>query len=404
MTHNRRQKVEFTSDSNTLAGLLEIPSSGTVAYALFAHCFTCGKDIAAATRIARSLVERGIAVLRFDFTGLGNSDGDFANSNFSSNVQDLIAAADFLRKDFTAPTILIGHSLGGTAVLNAANKIPEVAAVVTLGAPADATHVSKQFSCDIEAIKRDGKAKVNLAGRPFIIKQQFLDDISKSDTQNIEHLNKALLIMHSPVDQVVSIEQAEKIYRAAKHPKSFITLDTADHLISKAEDAEYVAEIIAAWATRYIPDYQLWRKESNKVANGEIIVGERNKAFTREVYSDTHFWLADEPVSMGGANLGPDPYEHLLAALGTCTSMTVRMYANRKQWQLDDITVRVSLQRKHGKDCEECDSQNVRVDVLKRKIELLGDLSTEQRERLLEIANRCPVHQTLSGKLIIQTK
>ena len=401
---SRRSRIEFESNGIKLAGLLETPATGTIAYALFAHCFTCGKDIAAASRIARALVERGIAVLRFDFTGLGSSDGDFANTNFSSNIDDLIAAADYLRDNHLAPQILIGHSLGGAAVLNAAHRIEESVAVVTIGAPADATHVSKQFEYDIEKIEQEGEASVSLGGRPFKIKQQFLDDIRKSDTKEIGKLGKALLVMHSPLDTVVSIDQAEKIYVAAKHPKSFISLDKADHLVSNKVDAEYIAESIAAWVTHYLPDYELLKQQSSSVGKGKVVVNERNKQFTREVLSDSHFWLADEPVAFGGENLGPDPYEHLLAALGTCTSMTIRMYANRKGWPLESVSVELSHARKHGEDCEECDSPEQKIEVLSREISFRGDLSQEQIQRLIEIADKCPVHKTLEGELRISTK
>ncbi|MCP4401208.1 MAG: alpha/beta hydrolase [bacterium] len=252
MSH-QRIKLEFTSNNIPLAGLLEIPSHETHAYVLFAHCFTCGKDTAAASRIARGLVNRGCGVLRFDFTGLGNSDGDFSNTNFSSNVQDLIAAADYLRAHYQAPALLLGHSLGGTAVLKAAHEIPECVGVVSIGSPADANHVAKHFACDLETIQRDGKATVNLAGRTFSITKQFLDDIARQDAGHIGHLRKALLVMHSPVDTIVSIQEAEKIYRTAKHPKSFISLDAADHLLTKAEDAEYAAACISAWASKFLP-------------------------------------------------------------------------------------------------------------------------------------------------------
>ncbi|MCW9000789.1 MAG: bifunctional alpha/beta hydrolase/OsmC family protein, partial [Kangiellaceae bacterium] len=309
----------------------------------------------------------------------------------------------YLRENYLAPQILIGHSLGGAAVLNAAQRVEESLAVVTIGAPADATHVSRQFECDVAEIVKKGKASVSLAGRPFTIKKQFLDDIAKSNTEQIGQLKKALLVMHSPLDSVVSIEQAEKIYVAAKHPKSFISLDKADHLVSNKDDAEYIAESIAAWVTHYLPGYQVLRKKTTGADKGKVIVNERNKEFTREVLSDSHFWLADEPVNFGGANLGPDPYEHLLAALGTCTSMTVRMYANRKGWPLESVSVELSHERKHGEDCEECETPNQKIEVLSRELSFTGGLSKEQTQRLIEIADKCPVHKTLEGELRIST-
>ncbi len=400
----RRQKIEFESSGVELSGLLESPAGGASQFALFAHCFTCGKDIAAASRISRALVARGIAVFRFDFTGLGNSDGDFANTNFSSNVDDLVAAADYMRSQYQAPQLLIGHSLGGAAVLNAAHRVAECKAVVTIGAPADASHVSKQFACDIERIEQQGEAQVSLAGRPFTIKKQFLDDIASSDSEHIGRLKKALLVMHAPLDETVSIAQAEKIYQAAKHPKSFVSLDSADHLLSKKQDSEYVAATIAAWSSRYLDEQPLIQQTQSAVATGEVLVTEKNQNFTRGVFSDSHYWLADEPTKVGGDNLGPDPYEHLLAALGACTSMTVRMYANRKQWPLQDIKVTLNHSRQHGADCQQCDEEHTQIDVLHRVVELVGDLDETQRARLLEIADKCPVHKTLSGKIVITTE
>ncbi|MEH6587673.1 MAG: bifunctional alpha/beta hydrolase/OsmC family protein [Halioglobus sp.] len=400
-----RIKLEFPgSDGLSIAGLLEMPGDNPQAFALFAHCFTCGKDVVAASRIARALVARGYAVLRFDFTGLGSSDGDFANSNYSSNVADLIHAADYLRDHYRAPALLIGHSLGGAAVLAAAESIPEAAGVVTIGAPADPEHVTKQFACDVDAIEREGIAEVSLGGRPFTIKKQFLDDLAthKQDDK-IAHLNKALLVMHSPIDLMVSINEAEKIYRTAKHPKSFVSLDDADHLLTKAHDSEYVAVTIAAWASRYITGTDLATSQTTAISKGNVVVTEKNKRFTRNVISDSHVWLADEPSSAGGDDLGPDPYEHLLAALGTCTSMTIRMYANRKKIPLESVSVELRHSREHSADCLACESEPRKIEVLEKSVSLTGALSDQQRSRLLEIADKCPVHQTLHSEMEIRT-
>lgn len=397
----KRQKIEFLGSNGTpLAGLLETPDAQPLATALFAHCFTCGKDIAAASRIARALVKHGYAVMRFDFTGLGNSDGDFANTNFSSNVQDLVAAADFLRTQGLVPSILIGHSLGGTAVLNAANSIPESRGVVTIGSPADAKHVSLQFACDIDTINDQGEAQVNLAGREFKIKKQFLDDISNTSVDHIAKMKKDLLVLHSPVDATVSIHEAERIYKAAHHPKSFVSLNNANHLLTRAQDAEYVASLISSWSSRFLDKSDDARPD---VASGEVNISERDHKFTLDVYSDSHHWRADEPAAVGGNNTGPDPYEHLLAAVGTCTAMTVRMYASRKKWPLEDVNITLRHGREHMSDCENCDEKPTKLDVIERDIKFVGDLSDDQRARLLQIADKCPVHKTLTGELEIRT-
>lgn len=397
-----REKINFYHGQNCLAGLLEKPDSEIKAYALFAHCFTCGKDVAAASRISRALTSLGYAVLRFDFTGLGASEGEFSNTNFSSNVGDLIAAANYLRTHYQAPSLIIGHSLGGRAVLSAARHIPELRAVVTIAAPADAAHIRKQFSNNIVDIEQKGEAEVSLAGRVFTIKKQFLDDISQNN-EDIENLNIPLLILHSPQDTVVSIGQAEIIYKRAKHPKSFVSLDTANHLLSNKKDAHYAATVIAAWVERYIPQSDTSTQKSPVVSKGSVWVGEGNHRFTRHVHSDTHQWLADEPIGMGD-DLGPDPYEHLLAALGTCTSMTLRMFANRNHIPLDDVQVLLHHRREYGEDCQYCDKEQTQVDILDRKLIFKGILSEEQQALLLKIADRCPVHKTLENKIVIETQ
>jgi len=399
----RRSKIEFPGhDGGTLAGLLESPDAEPLATALFAHCFTCGKDIAAASRIARALVARGFEVLRFDFTGLGNSDGDFANTHFSSNVGDLVAAADWLRSEGRPPALLIGHSLGGTAVLNAAHRVPECRGVATIGAPADAQHVAQQFACDIDSIERDGAAEVQLAGRTFTIRREFLEDIHATDASHLAQLKPALLIMHAPGDTTVAVSEAERIYTAASHPKSFVDLHGADHLLSRAADAEYVATMIAAWASRLIAAPA--GEPHPSVAAGEVRVAERDHRFAQDVHSDHHHWLADEPVKVGGGNTGPDPYEQLLAALGSCTTMTLRMYAQRKEMPLEDVIVTLRHEREHSHDCEGCEEEPRRIDVLTRTVTLTGDLDETMRASLLRIADRCPVHRTLEGPLAIRTR
>ena len=397
-----RKKLEFESNGVTLSGALETPESGVRCYALFAHCFTCGKDVAAASRISRALTREGIAVLRFDFTGLGNSDGDFANTNFSSNLQDLLAASDFLRREYEAPSLLIGHSLGGAAVLAMAADVPEVKAVVTIGSPYRAEHVVHNFAASLDDIRERGEAEVALAGRKFNIRKQFIDDLENHETNDVGKLRKALLVMHSPVDETVNISEAEKIYIAAKHPKSFVSLDDADHLLTRKADSEYVATTIAGWASRYLPEAPA--REAASVAKGHVLVEEKNHRFTQHVNSDSHYWLADEPRSMGGDNMGPDPYEHLLAALGACTSMTLRMYADRKSLALNSVKVELRHSRDHLQDCAHCDEEPRKIELIERLVTLDGDLDEAARKRLLEIADRCPVHRTLHGELQVNTR
>ena len=404
-----RVKINFANEQGEqLAGLLETPETETKAYALFAHCFTCSKDIAAASRITRALSKKGIAVLRFDFTGLGNSDGDFANTNFSSNINDLIHAANHLKENFEAPVMLIGHSLGGAAVLAASQSISSIKAVVTIGAPATGHHVEHLFAHAKEEIISKEQATVDLAGREFTIKKQFIDDINNyNDIDHIRELNKALLILHSPIDETVSIDEAAKIYAAAKHPKSFISLDKADHLLSKSVDSEYAAEIISSWAGRYLEITHTEEKnattKAQNIESGHVLVTEQNQKFTRKVFSEHHQLIADEPLSVGGSNLGPNPYELLLSSLGACTSMTMRMYANRKGIELEDIEVSLSHGHIHAEDCSECQSETGMVDKIEKTIKLKGNLTEAQRQRILEIADMCPVHKTLHNEIQIKS-
>jgi putative redox protein len=398
-------RLEFeNSDGETLAGLLELPErAGEIeSFALFAHCFTCGKDIAAASRISRALAARGIAVLRFDFTGLGNSDGDFANTNFSSNIDDLVHAAKALEVRYRAPQMLIGHSLGGAAVLAAAERLDSVGAVVTIGAPATAQHLEHLFADESEKIRQRGEALVTLGARQFRIKKQFVDDIaSYASTEKIRDLDAALLVFHSPLDAIVSIDEAARIYQAARHPKSFISLDRADHLLSKPADAEYVAATIACWASRYLEPEEDAADEAPDLLDGEVLINELNHRFLRGMYSNQHFLRADEPLKYGGSDLGPTPYDLLLMSLGSCTSMTLRMYANRKKLALEDVIVRLQHERVHAQDCVDCDRT---IERITRRITLIGDLDDQQRQRLLEIADKCPVHRTLENNPRIVTE
>ena len=397
-----KSRIEFESQGNTLSGLMESPAGEVRAYVLFAHCFTCGKDIAAASRISRALTQHGYAVLRFDFTGLGNSDGDFSNTNFSSNLEDLLAAAAFLREHYQAPQLIVGHSLGGAAVLSVANDIPEIKGVVSIAAPAYAEHVVHNFGVHLDEINSKGVARVQLGTREFSIKKQFIDDVAEHSVKGFNLQGKALLVMHSPLDTTVSIAEAEKIYAAAKHPKSFVSLDQADHLLTNKNDAEYAAMVVSGWADKYVdkPNFS----QPVFAEHGAVIVSERDHKFTINVSSDSHHWLADEPLKVGGNNLGPDPYEHLLAALGTCTVMTIRMYATLKKIALDDIQVTLEHQRNYFDDCQNSEAESNFAERIHRKIMIRGDIAPDQRLRLLDIADKCPVHKMLHSHLLVTTE
>ncbi len=404
-----RIKFEFANaQGQVLAGLLETPASGRPEdwqFAVFAHCFTCGKDIAAATRISRGLAARGIAVLRFDFTGLGGSDGDFANTNFSSNVGDLLAAAKALEERHSAPSLLVGHSLGGAAVLLAAHALPSVKAVATIGAPATADHVKHLFAKVEDTLRRDGEATVGIGPRSFNIRQQLLDDLDANDSAgHIGKLRRPLLVFHSPVDEVVPIAQAARIYNAALHPKSFISLDKADHLLSRPEDSEYVSATLAAWAGRYLGIMEGPPAAHARVDEGEVLVTELDKKFLRGLFSASHALMADEPVRVGGGNRGPTPYDLLLMSLGACTSMTLRLYADRKGIALDDIDVELVHERIHADDCAECEQRDGHIERITRRIRLVGSLGDGERSDLLRIADRCPVHRTLEARPVISTR
>lgn len=393
------------SEGQQLAAALDRPEGPVRAYALFAHCFTCGKDVLAAKRIAVALAARGIAVLRFDFTGLGSSEGDFANSTFSSNVADLVRAADHLRKAYAAPTVLIGHSLGGAAVLAAASQIPEAKAVATIAAPSDPAHVTGLFAGSIGKIREQGEAEVSLAGRPFTIKRAFLDDITEHSLMgHVTKLHKALLVMHAPTDDTVGIDNATRIFVAAKHPKSFVSLAGADHLLSDRRDSLYAADVIAAWVSRYLDGQEPNENADASEAPREVVVREtRNGKFQQTVTVGPHQLLADEPLSSGGDDTGLAPYDFLLAALGACTSMTMRLYAERKALPLERTTVTLRHSKIHAEDCAECETKAGMLDQIERVIAMEGALDVEQRKRLMEIADRCPVHRTLTSEVRILT-
>ena len=404
------EKISFPSAvGHDLSARLDRPDGPIRAIALFAHCFTCSKDLKAVTRISRSLVGRGLAVFRFDFTGLGQSSGEFSSTNFSSNLDDLEAAVDYLRLAYQAPQLLIGHSLGGAAVLRVASRVPECRGVVTLGAPADTRHLRDTLLAAAPELGDDREqVEVVLAGRPFQIQRQFLDDLEDQKVlQAVQRLDRPLLVMHSPVDEVVDIDHAWRIYEAAKHPRSFISLDDADHLlIRKPADADYAAEVMAAWAGRYIETVEVENKVEKALAltlaPGEVsVTGE--SGLRQSVRVGGHSLVADEPEALGGNNEGPAPYDLLLAALGACTNMTLSMYSSRKSWPLTGVETLLRHRKVDAEDCRDCETEKGKVDVIERELTLHGDLSEDQLARLMEIAERCPVHRTLTSETVIRS-
>ncbi|MCI4666002.1 MAG: bifunctional alpha/beta hydrolase/OsmC family protein [Neomegalonema sp.] len=400
----RTERILFDGHAgDKLAARLDLPEFETRAYALFAHCFTCGKDIAAARRVAQRLTEQGVAVLRFDFTGLGHSKGEFANTSFTSNVDDLVQAAAWLAAERAAPKLIIGHSLGGAAAIAAAARLPEVRAVATIGAPADPGHVLHNFGGDLAKIRADGEADVELAGRRFRIGRGFVEDVEAASLDQIlATLKRPLLVMHAPRDEFVGIDNASHIFAAAKHPKSFVSLDNADHLLTREEDAAYAADVIAAWAGRYaLPTSSLeaGAADASLVRSAEVDPAR----FLQSIYAGGRHFHADEPKSVGGEGLGPTPYDLVAAGLAACTSMTVRMYARRKGLKLDRVYVDVSHQKIHASDCADCEAAHGRVDEFSRTVYLEGELSETERAKLMEIADKCPVHRTLEGEIKVRT-
>jgi len=398
------QKVIFQNkEGHNLVGRLEFPvNQHPHNYVIFAHCFTCNKNLSAVKNIAKALTSKGFGVLRFDFTGLGESEGEFEDTNFSGNVDDLIAAASYLKENYKAPTLLVGHSLGGAAVIFAATGIESVKAVATIGAPSNPNHVQHLFKSGIEDIEASGQATINLSGRDFTIKKQFLDDLeTKSLPETARNLRKALLVMHSPQDMTVGIANAEEIYVAARHPKSFVSLDGADHLLMRKEDSIYTGNVIANWAKRYI---QI--PETEKLNTQLQVVASLNADdnFSTPMKVGNHFMMADEPKSFGGNDFGPSPYELVSAGLSACTAMTIQMYVKRKGWDLQNVKVHTSYSKTHAKDCEDCENSSTKIDTFNREIILTGNLDNAQKTRILQIADKCPVHKTLHNDTQVITK
>ncbi len=394
------------AQGHELAARLDSPVTTPAAYALFAHCFTCSKDLKAAGWISRALVEREIAVLRFDFTGIGESEGDFAGTDFHSNLDDLVAAADFLRREREAPRLLVGHSLGGCAVLAASERIPEALAVSTIGAPSDTEHLRQTLFHLAPELEARGEAEVRLGGRVFRISRQFVADLEEDHLQGVlERLRKALLIFHSPVDNIVGIDHARRLFDMAKHPKSFVSLDTADHLLTNEQDARYIGEVLATWSGRYLEGVQREVKTDMEIGRqGEVLVIGGATGLAQEIVAHRHLLTADEPKEVGGTDTGPTPYDLLLAALGACTSMTLRIYANHKKLPLEGVRVRLRHGKIYAEDCARCETKDGKLDHIEREIEVLGELTDEQRLRLLEIADKCPVHRTLTSEIEISSR
>lgn len=398
----RSKKVTFTNANGyTLSARLELPANSVPHnYALFAHVFTGNKNLSAVRHISRALTINGIAVLRFDFTGLGESEGDFADTNFTSNVEDLLAAARFLEENYVAPSIIIGHSLGGAASIFAASQIDSISAVATIGAPSEPEHVTHLLQSKIDDIEKNGFAKVSIGNREFLIKKQFLDDLRSKDMFNVlKKLKKALLVLHSPQDRVVQIDNAANIYSAARHPKSFITLDGADHMLTDKQNAAYAGSTIASWVSRYIT----LPKREILVTEKQVVAKLGDQGFTTEILAGQHGLIADESEDVGGDDFGPSPYELLSASLAACTVMTLQMYARRKKWDLKEVKVHINHHKKYAEDCANCEETTSKIDHFEKCIEIEGDLSEEQIARLLEIADRCPIHRTLKGSIKIDT-
>jgi len=396
-----QHRIHFKNRADhSLAGILHTPDTQEiVAYALFAHCFTCTKNIKSATYIADTLSKNGIATLRFDFTGLGASKGDFSNSSFSTDVTDLVDAANFLEQEYQAPQLLVGHSLGGTAILAAAKHIESAEAVASIGSPSEPEHILHLLQNKLDQIEEEGVAEVNLAGRAFTFKQSFVDDV-KAHSIDYRRLGKALMVMHSPLDDTVSIDEAGKIFSQAIHPKSFVTLDNADHLLTKERDAKYVGDVLAEWAMRYIKPAIA---ELSLNQDGVIVSADTADGFLCQVNAKGHQFLADEPISYGGKNLGPSPYDYLATALASCTAMTLNMYARHKKMDVTNVSVDVKHDRIHAEDCVDCEKVSGQVDVLTRTIMIEGEIDEKQRQRMLEIADRCPVHRTLENEIKVES-
>ncbi|MGI9534006.1 MAG: bifunctional alpha/beta hydrolase/OsmC family protein [Thermodesulfobacteriota bacterium] len=401
-----QERIRFKNRKNyELTGIVQLPDRKPNAFALFAHCFTCSKNIKAVGHIADSLVKSGIGVLRFDFTGLGESEGEFSDTNFSSNIEDINDACEYLKNNFMPPSILIGHSLGGAAVLHAAGDIKSCKAVVTIASPSSPEHIIRHFR-NSEEIDKKGVAEVNIAGRSFNIKKQFVDNLKEQKLiERVKNLNKAILILHSPFDNVVGIDNASEIFLAAKHPKSYISLDNADHMLSNPADSSYVGFVIASWVKKYTDKINDEQDDVFPSLDGnDVAVSTKLSGYFSTINASGHYLFADEPIKFGGTENGPTPYDLLLASLGSCVNMTLKMYADRKEIPLENVITRLSHKKVHAEDCEDCETNEGKIDYIEKEIELKGDISEDQLDRLLYISEKCPVHKTLKSEVSITSK
>lgn len=402
----QKEKISFKNNKGeNLKAILYTPATRSAhSYAIFAHCFTCNKNFKNIKYISQSLTDKGFGVFSFDFTGLGESEGEFSDTDFSHNIQDLLAAVEYLKENYTSPSLLVGHSLGGTACIYASLEVKSCKAVVSIGSPHDPEHVKRLLKKNIDEINENREAHVNIGGRSFKIKKSFLTDIEKQSEKNaLSNLTASLLILHSLQDKIVGIANAEKLYKAAKHPKSFISLDGANHLLTNENDSKYVGEVIASWSSRYLDTAD--ETKDLKTKHQVMANLEKGDDFTTEMKAGIHYFKADEPEDFGGKNLGPSPYELVSSGLAACTAMTLQMYAKRKNWNLNGVEIHINYQKVHAEDAENCDDKkSKKIDTFSREIVLKGNLDEKQQQKLLEIANKCPVHKTLSSDINIETK
>lgn len=404
------ERITFTNPSGQmLSARLDLPEGGCRFYALYVHCFTCSKDLLPASRICRFLAAQGIGVLRFDMTGLGASEGDFAETNFETNIGDILSAVEAMTRASKEPSLLIGHSLGGTAAIVASGHIPSLKAVVSINAPSHPRHVKKRFLDQEDKIVKEGSAEVMVEGRPFVIKKHFLEALEETDMQTIlQNLTVPLLVMQAPDDSIVHQQNGFDLFAAAKNPKSFCALPGADHLLTDLKSSEYVASMIKAWSAPYIAETH-GTLSSSPIES--VVVAENKKGkFTQDVTWGEHIFRADEPVEIaGGLGTGPSPYDFLTAALGACTSMTLRMYADLKKIPVEHISVRVQHHKEDRPEEKEILTtlplkKPDQMDVFSREISIEGPVTAEQKASLLTIAEKCPVHKTLSRRSEIVTK